>query len=277
MDIYSFIFIFALENNIVRTMTVLYPSPVFGPVHSRRLGVSLGVNLMPADGKLCTFDCIYCECGFNNAHRPSLPRPSRQEVRRALEAQLRQMHEAACLPDVITFAGNGEPTAHPDFPAIIDDTLDLRDAFCPKAKVAVLSNATMCHKPAVFEALLKVDDNIQKLDTVDANYIRAVDRPVGNYSVNGVVDRLAAFGGHVMIQTLFMQGIAQDGMDVDNTGERFVTPWLEALKRIKPEKVMIYTIDRETPDHGLRKASAEMLDIIAERVREAGFAVSVSY
>ena len=260
-------------------MTILFPSPVFGPVRSRRLGVSLGINLMPADGKLCTFDCIYCECGFNRDRRPATSRPSREAVAAALEAKLQEMKKSGELPDVLTFAGNGEPTAHPDFAGIIDDTIALRDRYCPQAKVAVLSNGTMCYKEPVFRALMQVDDNIQKLDTVDADYIRAVDRPVGSYDVNKVVDALAAFGGHVMVQTMFMCGTAEDGTNVDNTGDRFVQPWIAALQRIKPESVMIYTIDRETPDLGLRKAAPAVLDAIAKRVREAlpGIAVSVSY
>jgi len=270
---------FCNRNRQVPTMTILYPSPVFGPVRSRRLGVSLGINLMPADGKLCTFDCIYCECGFNHDHRPVAPRPSREAVAAVLEGKLREMSGAGELPDVLTFAGNGEPTAHPDFAGIIDDTVGLRDRYCPQAKVAVLSNGTMCHKETVFRALMRVDDNIQKLDTVDADYIRAVDRPVGAYDVNKVVEALAAFGGHVMVQTMFMRGTAGDGTDADNTGERFVEPWISALRRIKPERVMVYTIDRETPDTGLCKAPTEVLDTIAVRVREAlpGIGVSVSY
>lgn len=258
-------------------MTVLYPSPIFGPVKSRRLGVSLGINLIPADGKLCTFDCIYCECGFNEGQHPKQQRPTRKEVVEALELQLRKMVAEGVLPDVLTFAGNGEPTAHPDFSPIIDDTVALRDRYCPQAKVAVLSNATMVYKPQVFEALMKVDDNIQKLDTVDADYICRVDRPIGAYNINNIIERLAAFNGHVMIQTMFMRGVAADGTDVDNTTDVYVLPWIAALRKIKPAKVMVYTIDRETPDQGLRKAPAEVLDIIAAKVRVEGFETSVSY
>ena len=145
---------------------IVYPSPIFGPIHSRRLGVSLGINLMPADGKVCTFDCVYCECGFNKDHRPHLPRPSRQQVAEALEAQLVKMKQDGLTPDVLTFAGNGEPTAHPDFAGIIDDTVALRNRYFPTAKVSVLSNATMAVRPEVHAALLKVDNNILKLDTV---------------------------------------------------------------------------------------------------------------
>ena len=164
--------------------TIIYPSPIFGPIHSRRLGISLGINLMPADGKICTFDCIYCECGFNKDFRPRLPRPTREQVAQALEAQLIRMVEQNQLPDVLTFAGNGKPTAHPAFAEIINDTITLRNKYCPSAKVSVLSNATMIHKKDVFDALLLVDNNIQKLDTINPEYIMKVDRPtLGNYHV----------------------------------------------------------------------------------------------
>ena len=219
--------------------TIIYPSPIFGPVHSRRLGISLGINLMPADGKICTFDCIYCECGFNKDFRPTLPRPTREEVAQALEKQLILMVEQQQIPDVLTFAGNGEPTAHPHFAEIIDDTIALRNKYCPSAKVSVLSNATMIHKREVFDALLLVDNNIQKLDTVDSVYINKVDRPVSSqYRVEEVIKHLKAFNGHVIIQTMFMKG---DG--VDNTSQKYILPWLKVVEEIKPQQVMIYTID----------------------------------
>lgn len=256
--------------------TILFASPVFGPVRSRRLGISLGINLMPADGKICTFDCIYCECGFNADFRPRNPRPTRQAVAEALEKKLSAMQQSGELPDVLTFAGNGEPTAHPEFAAIIADTLALRNRYCPQAKVSVLSNATRAHVPEVREALLQVDNNILKLDTVDADYIRRVDRPVGRYDVNELIETLCSYNGRLAIQTLFMKGTSA-GHSVDNTGAEYVQPWLEALQRIRPAQVMIYTIDRETPDDGLLKATPDELDRIARQVEALGFAVSVSY
>lgn len=257
-------------------MTVIYPSPIFGPVHSRRLGVSLGINLLPADGKVCSFDCIYCECGFNDDHRPKLPMPTREEVREALEAKLKDMLANGPAPDVLTFAGNGEPTVHPHFPEIISDTLALRDQYFPNAKVSVLSNATMIHKAAVREALSRVDNNILKLDTIDETYINLLDRPVGNYSVAEIIENMKAFKGQCIVQTMFLKGNYQ-GKDVDNTTEAFVNPWLEAVKAIAPRQVMIYTIDRETPAHDLLKATHEELDRIGERVRNMGINCSVSY
>lgn len=258
-------------------MTVIYPSPIFGPIHSRRLGISLGINLMPADGKLCTFDCIYCECGFNKDRRPKLARPTRSEVKAALEKTLLKMHTEGVHPDVLTFAGNGEPTCHPEFEGIIDDTIQLRDRYCPGAKVSVLSNSTMAHRPDVHRALMRVDNNILKLDTVDADYIRRVDRPTyPTYNIKYIIENLRSFKGHVIIQTMFMKG-KMNGQDVDNTGEEYVGPWLDAVKYIAPMEVMIYTIDRETPDHDLLKASPAVLNQIRDRVIELGIPCTASY
>ena len=252
--------------------TIIYPSPIFGPVHSRRLGLSLGINLLPADGKVCSFDCIYCECGFNEEHRPQLPMPTRQEVAAALEQRLQQMQAEGRLPDVLTFAGNGEPTCHPHFAEIIDDTIRLRDHYCPKAKVSVLSNSTMIHRPDVHDALMRVDNNILKLDTVDIDFIRLVDHPNGTYDVNAIVERMKAFDGHLIIQTMFLKGPG-----IDNTTDRYVAPWLEAVKAIRPQQVMIYTIDRETPDQSLRKATHDELDAIRDRVIAVGIPCTASY
>ena len=256
--------------------TVIYSSPIFGPVHSRRLGLSLGINLLPADGKVCSFDCIYCECGFNEWHRPQMPMPTRQQVAQGLEAQLRKMAGDGRLPDVLTFAGNGEPTCHPHFAGIIDDTLALRDEYCPGAKVSVLSNATMLHRQQVHQALMRVDNNIQKLDTADPHYINIVDRPAGSYDVREVIGHLKAFHGHVIIQTMFMQGECA-GVPVDNTGDEYVGPWLDAVREIRPGKVMVYTIDRETPAEGLLKATHGQLDGIKARVEALGIECQASY
>lgn len=252
--------------------TIIYPSPIFGPVHSRRLGVSLGINLLPADGKVCSFDCIYCECGFNEDHRPSLPMPTREQVATRLEAKLQQMKCAGQLPDVLTFAGNGEPTCHPHFPEIIDDTIALRDRYCPQAKVSVLSNATLIHNQRVHDALMKVDNNILKLDTVDLDYIKKVDHPAGNYDIERVVERMKAFCGHIIIQTIFLHGPG-----VSNLSEHYVRPWLATVKEIGPSQVMIYTIDRETPTPTLTKATHEELDAIRDRVIAAGIPCQASY
>jgi len=253
--------------------TIIYPSPIFGPVHSRRLGVSLGINLLPADGKICTFDCIYCECGFNDDHRPKQKMPTRQEVAKALELRLKDMKVNGPAPDVLTFAGNGEPTANPEFPAIIDDTIRLRDQYFPQAKISVLSNATLLYRQEVHDALMKVDNNIQKLDTADADYIRRVDRPSGEwYHVDEVIENMKSFNGHIIIQTIFLHG-----PHVTNTTEEYIVPWLQVVKSISPRQVMVYTIDRETPDRSLEKATHEELDAIKQRVENLGIPCQASY
>lgn len=257
-------------------MTVIYPSPIFGPVHSRRLGVSLGINLLPADGKFCSFDCVYCECGFNKDRRPTRKLPTRMEVRDALRAKLEEMKAHGPAPDVLTFAGNGEPTAHPHFAEIIDDTLALRNEFFPKAKVSVLTNGTMLNRPAVFEALMRVDNNIVKLDTVNPDYIKLVDRPTGRYHLDEVIERMKAFKGHCIVQTMFMNGTFE-GKDVSNTSPQYVKPWLEVVKDIAPSQVMIYTIDRDTPGHELRKATHQELDDIVAQLKAEGIAATASY
>ena len=257
-------------------MTIIFPSPIFGPIHSRRLGVSLGINLLPDDGKVCSFDCIYCECGFNAEHRTKKLLPTREEVRTALEEKLKDMQANGPAPDVLTFAGNGEPTAHPHFPEIIEDTLALRNKYFPKAKVSVLSNSTFIDRPAVFEALNKIDNNILKLDTVDEEYIHLLDRPNGKYSVKKIIEKMKEFKGTCIVQTMFLKGGYQ-GKDMDNTSDKYVLPWIEAVKEIAPRQVMIYTIDRETPDHDLQKATHEELDRIVALLEKEGIPATASY
>ena len=257
-------------------MTALFKQIVYGPVHSRRLGVSLGVNILPADGKRCSFNCIYCECGLNEERLPRQQVPRQEEVQHALETKLLQMQAEGMCPDVITFSGNGEPTLHPAFAGIIDDTLALRNRLCPQAHVAVLSNSTMIHKDPVFNALFKVDDNIMKLDSVSDSRIKQIDNPENkHFSVDEVVRQLGRFAGRVIIQTIFLRG-KHAGVTIDNTCEEEVSAWIAALKQINPRKVMIYTIDRATPVKTLQKISRVELEAIAERVRQAGFEVVVA-
>lgn len=256
--------------------TVIYPSPIFGPIKSRRLGISLGINLLPADGKICTFDCIYCECGLNATRRARQAMPTREEVATALESKLVEMAKNGTMPDVLTFAGNGEPTIHPHFNGIIDDTIKMRNKICPAAKVSVLTNATLITRDTVFEALKKVDNNILKLDTIDPEYISTVDRPTGKYDVNVIIERMKAFEGKAVIQTMFMKGEI-DGKNIDNTGDEYVMPWIAAVKEIAPREVMIYTIDRETPVSSLQKATHEELDRVVALLAQEGIKATASY
>jgi wyosine [tRNA(Phe)-imidazoG37] synthetase (radical SAM superfamily) len=256
--------------------TFLFDKIIFGPVNSRRLGVSLGVNLLPTNVKICSFDCIYCECGLtpkNSTEKGTLP--TRREVRQKLDEKLQEMARENQLPDVITFAGNGEPTLHREFAGIIDDTIELRNKWAQDARIAVLSNAGMLHKKDVFEALLKVEDNIQKLDSAYPETVELLDCPRGNFNLEKVVGQLKKFDGNVIIQTMFVKGEFK-GNPIDNTTEKEVWAWLELLKIIQPSQVMIYTIARDTPIDTLEKIPLEKLNKIADRVKKAGFKVQVS-
>lgn len=256
--------------------TFLFDKIVFGPVKSRRLGVSLGINLLPTNVKVCSFDCIYCECGWTQKkYKEKAVLPFRIEVREKLEEKLKQMLAENQLPDVITFAGNGEPTLHPEFAGIIDDTIELRNKLTPKTRIAVLSNATMLHKKPVFNALLKIKDNIQKLDSAFEKTVRLMDCPNGNFDLYKVVEQLVAFGGKVIIQTMFVRGSFKENV-IDNTTKKEISAWIKLLKKINPSQVMIYTIARDTPLNTLEKIPIKDLNSIADRVKNAGFDVQVS-
>ncbi len=242
--------------------TILFHSTIFGPIHSRRLGTSLGVNLSPSDGKVCSFDCLYCEAGFNAQGPGSAGLPPRAEVARLLREKLQQMSADGSPLDVITFSGNGEPTLHPDFAAIVDDVIALRNEFYPSAKVSVLSNSTQLMRPEVVSALRKVDNNILKLDSARDNTIRLLDRPNSpSFSAESVIEQLQQFEGQAIIQTMLLRSEA-----VDNTTTLEINALIEAYKRIRPRAVMLYSIDRPTPDHTLRKVSRPELEAFAARI-----------
>ncbi len=257
-------------------MTSLFDQIIFGPVHSRRLGLSLGVNLLPLESKLCSFDCIYCECGWNADHPGQRRSNRREDVARSLDETLRKMAAAGTPPDVITFAGNGEPTLHPDFEAIIDDTIALRDRLAPTAKVSVLTNATRLDDESVCRALLRVDNPILKLDSAFDATVRRMNRPQSlDYTVRGTVERMKRFDGRMILQTMFLRGLC-DGEPIDNTTEQEVAAWLELVGEIRPRQVMVYSLDRDTPCRTLEKVPREKLQRIAERVEALGIPCSVA-
>ncbi|MDE7421227.1 MAG: radical SAM protein [Muribaculaceae bacterium] len=260
-----------------KDQTVLFHSSIFGPIHSRRLGVSLGVNLMPDDGKVCSFDCLYCEAGFNSQGKGTTGLPLRDQVRSQLETKLTGMYANGDPLDVITFSGNGEPTLHPDFPHIIEDTLLLRDKFYPDAKVSVLTNSTMIFKPEVAEALKKADNNILKLDSAIETTMRLIDRPNSkDFTVEKVIDALRQFEGTGIIQTMILRG-THDGTPVDNTTDEEIQALISAYKRINPREIMIYSLDRSTPEENLVKVEKEELTAIGKRIEEAtGIPVQVN-
>ncbi|NMB05748.1 MAG: radical SAM protein [Bacteroidales bacterium] len=257
-------------------MTILFHEIIYGPVQSRRLGRSLGVNLLPYDGKLCSFDCIYCECGFNRDFRTKTKLPDRENVRAALDDKLLQLQKEGVTPDVITFAGNGEPTMHPEFEGIIDDTLLLRDRYFPQAKISVLSNGLHLNKKEVFDAMKKIENPILKLDSAFDETARQIDRPnAATYSVSQQVERYRLFQGDFILQSMFLRG-RFEGRVVDNTTEEEISAWLGLVRSLQPREVMIYTIDRETPARELEKAPKEVLKEIARRVEELGIQTTVA-
>lgn len=259
-----------------KDQTILFHSTIFGPIHSRRLGVSLGVNLMPSDGKVCSFDCIYCEAGYNSQGAGKSGLPTREKVREDLERKLSDMHEAGERLDVITFSGNGEPTLHPEFAGVIEDTIALRNRFFPEAKVSVLTNSTRIFDPAVAEALKKVDNNILKLDSAIEPTMRMIDVPASKeFTVERVVDALKQFSGTGVIQTMLLRG-EHNGKKIDNTTPEEILALIEAYKAIAPREVMLYSLDRSTPEEKLQKVNKEELDRIASLVRDAGINV-ISY
>jgi wyosine [tRNA(Phe)-imidazoG37] synthetase (radical SAM superfamily) len=253
----------------------LFHEVVFGPVRSRRLGLSLGINLLPRHSKFCSFNCIYCECGWTPpGSGKELDLPTKEEVSRFLEQRLRELHESDYLPDAITYAGNGEPTLHPDFAGIVDITLALRNRYAPEALVSVLSNGSRTSDPKVFDALLKLDRNIQKLDCGSEKIFALMNNPVEAIKFDELVENLKKFDGRVIIQSMFLRGKFR-GEIIDNTTSVEVNLWIERLKEIKPESVMIYPVARETPVHNLEKIPFRELEQIAARARAQGLKVEV--
>lgn len=250
---------------------MLFGSIIYGPIHSRRLGTSLGVELMPLDHKLCTFNCVYCECGWNTPiSHPKLP--TREEVRIALEARLKEGLQL----DVITFSGNGEPTLHPDFLGIIEDTCALRDRYCPNAKVSVLSNSTQLGRPDVVQALRLCDNRILKLDAATDTMMRRIDLPVNkDLTVVQIMEWLVQFDGDFTLQTCFLRG-EHNGELIDNTTQEELTAWYHAVNQLRPKQIMIYVIDRKTPEENLSKISRTEMENIAAPLIEKGYNVSIS-
>ena len=257
--------------------TFLFDEIIFGPVKSRRLGVSLGINLLPVNKKICNFNCIYCECGLTSDSGNDLTTmPSRKEVYEALEKKLSSMKENNQRPDVITYAGNGEPTLHPQFADIIDDSIKLRNKYFPDARIAVLSNATNITKPGIREALLKADQNILKLDSACEKTIELHNQPRLTIIARDLINELKKFKGNLIIQTLFVRG-SFEGSKIDNTTQEELKEWLKAIDEIRPSEVMIYTISRDTPDGAnLEKVPLAELQAIAEMVNELGIKTQVS-
>ncbi|MBO6023460.1 MAG: radical SAM protein [Bacteroidales bacterium] len=243
---------------------------VFGPIRSRRLGSSLGINLLPENGKICTFDCIYCECGWNKDGRDDTQLPSAEKVRKALEAKLQQCKSDGISIDSITFSGDGEPTLNPEFPQIINDTIRLRDQYYPNSKITVLSNATMVHKPEVFNALRKVDNPTMKIDAPTNELIEKINHPTPGYDIHRVVEALKQFHGDFILQTMFLKS-----KDFDSSSPEVLNGWMTIVRLLKPREIMVYTIDRPTPEEGLQKFTVEEMRALVQPLIDEGNVVQI--
>lgn len=255
--------------------TFLFDQVIFGPVWSRRLGESLGINLLPIGRKYCNFNCIYCECGLTPHELKSDSMPDVATVKKLLDDKLQELHQEKGYLDAITFAGNGEPTLHPRFSEIMDQTIESRNRLFPSAKIAVLSNATTIQSDHTFQTLLKADLSILKLDSAIEDTLRLINCPGESYSLDRTIEALKRFKDKLIIQTLFLRGHFQ-GKTVDNTTEHELDAWLTVLKSLQPQSVMIYSLARDTAVKGLEKVEAEEIDQIADRVREIGLNVQVT-
>ena len=243
---------------------------VFGPIHSRRLGSSLGINLLPTEGKLCNFDCIYCECGWNKDGRNDTKLPTAEDVYKALEIKLQQCQSNQIPIDSITFSGDGEPTLNPEFPQIIDDTLRLRDQYYPQSKVTVLSNATRVHLPEVFNALRKVDNPTLKIDAPTNELIEKIDHPAPGYDIGRVVEALKRFNGNFILQTMFLKS-----KDFDSSSPEVLNGWMDIVRLLKPREIMVYTIDRPTPEEGLQKFTVDEMRALVQPLIDDGFTLQI--
>ena len=243
---------------------------VFGPIFSRRLGSSLGVNLLPSKGKLCNFDCIYCECGWNKDGAGDRNFPLLADIESALETKMSALAAEGGKVDSITFSGNGEPTMHPDFPEVIDITLRLRDRFFPDAKVSVLSNATLIGRKAVADALMRVDNPILKLDASTDELVRKINKPVGTYRLDEVVGNMKLFQGRFVLQTMFLKS-----PDFNTAEAEALVRWMDIVREVGPREIMVYTIDRETPDKSLEKYTVDEMRELVRPLIEEGYDIQI--
>ncbi|MDD7455492.1 MAG: radical SAM protein [Bacteroidales bacterium] len=243
---------------------------VFGPIHSRRLGASLGINLLPQKGKLCDFDCIYCECGWNKDGLGDRNIPSADDVNAALGAMLQECARCGVKIDSITFSGDGEPTLNTDFPEIIDITLALRDKYYPSAKVSVLSNSTRISRKEVFEALRKVDNPIMKIDAPTDELAARINKPACEYHVSDIVGELKKFNGDFILQTMFLKS-----PDFDSSSPEVLEGWMEIVRKLRPREIMVYTLDRPAPAQNLSKFTVEEMTALVQPLADEGFNIQV--
>ncbi len=260
--------------------TKLFNSIIVGPIFSRRLGSSLGINVLPEYGKICSFDCIYCELGWNKDRTGDRKIPDVRQVGEALEKRLTELAAAGEKIDSITFSGNGEPTMNPHFAEIVDVTIELRNRLYPKAKISVLSNSSMLWKEDVRNALMKIDSPILKIDSAISDYLNAINRPAPSYSLEKTIGELKKFKGNFILQTMFLKGVAQnpqtgEKIAVDCTDEEHCRKRIELVRELKPREIMMYSLDRDTPAEGLGEVTPHEMELIAQPLVKEGFTVMI--
>lgn len=255
---------------------MLFENIIIGPIHSRRLGNSLGINLLPLKRKFCTYDCIYCECGWNEETiENKIELPSYEDVRNQLKKRIDELKAEGTVVDSFTFAGNGEPTLHPDFPKVVDLVVEIRNKYYPNAVITLLTNATQLSRPETYNALLKLDNPVLKLDAGMAAMRNSINKPTAEkYSFDELVNNLILFGNRGIIQTLLLRG-SNDGKIISNVSDEDFGEYIELLKKIRPKYVMLYAIDRATPEKDLEKLSVDELEIYAQKIRNEGIDVKV--
>jgi wyosine [tRNA(Phe)-imidazoG37] synthetase (radical SAM superfamily) len=251
---------------------MLWKDIFYGPILSRRLGFSLGVNLLPVKRKICSFNCVYCECGLNDNSAPKEQMPTLTDFETAITHTLSDLKNKNQKLDHITFSGNGEPTLHPDFDKIIDITIKYRDKFYPECKIAVLTNSTNVRLERVFTSLNKIELPICKLDAGSERLYQLIDAPVGSVSLDEITEQLTRFNGKIVVQSIFLKGNINNE-SIDNTTPEELEQYITRLKLINPKMVMIYSLDRVAPFSTIEKLSKEELQKIADYIKSNGFKV----
>jgi wyosine [tRNA(Phe)-imidazoG37] synthetase (radical SAM superfamily) len=234
---------------------------IYGPVSSRRLGRSLGINLLPPGRKLCTFDCAYCQYGSADAVSANQEHQGFPSVGTVLRKVAEAVRRQRAPLDYLTFSGNGEPTLHPDFPEIVSGLLRLRDEMCPQARLAILSNSSRMHRPEIRQAVERLDDPIMKLDAGDPQTLSLLSRPSAAVTFEKLVEGLAGMP-RLIIQTMIIAG------EVQNVEGEAHEAWLAAVARLSPEMVQLYSAERPVAESGVRRVPKERLEELARQAQE---------
>ena len=236
---------------------------LYGPIRSKRLGCSLGLNLFPSDRKVCSFDCVYCHFGGTTDHVRQSERlgiPSVTEVLAAVEEFLKSDNDF----DYITFSGNGEPTMYPDFAELVPKLHELIRRRRPSVRLALLSNSSCVGEESLYPALKLIDLPIFKLDAGNQTTFEILNRPCPGVTISAIIDGLTRLSAR---QEIIIQTVMVDGPVPNHDGQAF-DDWIVAIRRIRPGAIQLYTTDRPVADTRVRKVSDRQLETIAARIRE---------